>query len=155
MFTGDHLIRGNATNVITIFQSTAKAIKALYTHVYSLVCSWAGAVNEKPGVEIKRSDHGTFEGRRGISRSAPLKYMIPNRFLVGALFGKLPSVAELGYFNTVSAGCRDPGNVIFSPWNANFTRLTPPKNVYFTLMEGDFFLPGDPPPHAIGLVLVT
>ncbi len=42
--------------------------------------------------------------------------------------------AELGYFNTVAAGCfscpkglSDPNNVIFSPWNANFTREPPSK----------------------------
>ncbi len=48
--------------------------------------------------------------------------------------------AELGYFNTVAAGCfscprveATQNNVIFSPWNANFT--------------------GEPPQNAIGLVL--
>jgi len=42
--------------------------------------------------------------------------------------------AELGYFNTVAAGCfscpwveATPNNMIFSPWNANFTRRTLPK----------------------------
>ncbi len=42
--------------------------------------------------------------------------------------------AELGYFNTVAASCfscprveATPNNVIFSPWNANFTWEPPSK----------------------------
>lgn len=41
--------------------------------------------------------------------------------------------------------------VIFSPWTANFTKVTPPKNMY--LPPGTQFLLVDPPLNAIGLVL--
>ncbi len=45
----------------------------------------------------------------------------------------------------------DPNNVIFSPWNANFTGWSPPKNVYFTPRNAIFT--GNPPRNAIGLFL--
>jgi len=51
----------------------------------------------------------------------------------------------------MSAGWSDPNNVIFSPWNANFTRGTRQK--MWSLSHGMWFLPGDPPWNAIGLVL--
>ncbi len=42
------------------------------------------------------------------------------------------------------SGLRRPNNVIFGPWNATFTRGTPPKNLYFTPRNIIFFTWGTP-----------
>ncbi len=39
----------------------------------------------------------------------------------------------------MSVGWSDPKNMIFSHWNVNFTGGSPPKNVYFTPLECDFY----------------
>lgn len=60
----------------------------------------------------------------------------------------LPSLADLGYFNTIAAGCFSHPRVeatpsdIFNTWNVNFTRETLPK--MRILWPGGFLL-GDPP----------